>query len=309
MPVRRRPDRGGRWQIDFRVRGTRYRELLARAIAEWRKHLAPATINRRLDVARGLWTMAHDLWGIAMPLMPWSRLRMQEPDRLPVYIPPDVREAIMAVAAPHVRLAMRIALATGWRRASVLGLRWEHVDWDRELIHGWGKGRAGGKALIHPLTTELKAILIEAGVCGAGPIITIYGKPIGDIKFAFDSARRAAGYPQVRFKDLRSTVAQEVLAVTGSLDITGAVLAHNQISTTRKHYARVQLEQVRKALEARSGASVWAPEWAPGKNIEASSRDRTGQRQSAPLNPAPQEPKESAGFEVIEGGSKRVNTA
>lgn len=39
-------------------------DLLARAVAQWRTSLAPATINRRLSVAQGLWGVAQELWGI-----------------------------------------------------------------------------------------------------------------------------------------------------------------------------------------------------------------------------------------------------
>jgi len=191
-----------------------------------------------------------------MAAMPWRRLRLQEPDREPPYVPPLVRDAIMDHALPHVRLAMQIALATGWRRASVLRLRWEHVDWHRGIVHGRGKGPAGGKALVHPLTGELEAILMQAGPCPTtGPVVQWHGKPVLDIKRGFAAARTAAGYPDVLFRNLRHSVAQEILAATGSLDLAGAVLAHSQPSVTRKHYARVQVDAIRAALQARHGHS------------------------------------------------------
>jgi integrase len=228
-------------------------DLFARGVAAWRLSLAPATVNRRLAVARGLWGVARDLWGLRMPEIPWRRLRLPEPDREPPYIAPEVRDAIIACAPSHVALAMRIALATGWRKSSVLGLRWEHVDWQREIVHGRGKGRAGGKALVAPLTSELRAILEAAGVQGSGPVVAWQGKPVREIRSGFNTARAAADHPRVAFRDLRHSVAQEILALTGSLDLAGAALAHSNPAITRKHYARVQVDAVRAALEARFG--------------------------------------------------------
>jgi integrase len=150
---------------------------------------------------------------------------------------------------------MWLALATGWRRGSVLALRWTDVDWDRELVNGRGKGRAGGKALIAPLTAELREILRAARAGqNSDHVVAYQGKPVRDIKKGFMAARRAAGADHVLFRDLRHSVAQEVLAATGSFDLAGAVLAHSKPATTRRHYARIKLDAVRAALEARERA-------------------------------------------------------
>lgn len=258
-------------------------DTFARGVAQWRGELAPATVNLRLAVAQNLWTRAAKLWGIPMPAIPWDMLRLDVPDRLPGYVPPAVRDAIMSCARPHVRLAMRLALATGWRRSSVLGLRWEHIDWHRGLVFGRGKGRAGGKILVHPLTAEIVDILLEPGPQPAvGPVVHWRFKPVLDIKRSYARARSDAGYPGVLFKDLRHSVAQEILAATGSLDLAGAALAHSQPSVTRKHYARVQVDAIRKALEARAlGTGMGTGTGTVG----ASSRNRTGDLQSHNLVP------------------------
>jgi hypothetical protein len=148
---------------------------------------------------------------------------------------------------------MRIALCTGWRRASVLGIDWAHIDWARGLVHGIGKGRAGGRILTTPLTDELRAILETAGPQDSGPVVSYRGHQIQDFDKGFEAARRKAGYPSVQFKDLRSSVGQEVLDATGSFDLTAAVLGHSSQAITRRHYARVRVEAIRAALEARAG--------------------------------------------------------
>lgn len=227
-------------------------DTFARAIPGWQAKIGPATINLRLAVARRIWTMAQQLWGVTMPPIPWQMLAQPVPDRIPPYVTPAEREAVMRHAAPHVRLAMRLALATGWRRASVLGLRWENINWRRATITGRGKGRAGGKILVHPLTDEVRVILMESGPYpAAGPVVHYRGTAVADIKKAFASARKAANLPHVTFRDLRHSVAQEILAGTDSLEAVQAVLDHDRVSTTAKHYARFQLAQKERALAAR----------------------------------------------------------
>jgi integrase len=207
MPVRTRTH-NGRWLLDFRVGGRRIRETLGAEYAQLGKLQIQAMERaKRAEVEAEGAGSADSTW--------------RSPSR----------------ARP------------GWRRSSVLGLRWEHVDWDRELIHGRGKGRAGGRALVAPLTAELRSILMEAagpdGLPAEGPVVARQGRQVGDIDQAFDKARRAAGYPDVLFKSLRHSVAQEILATTGSMALAGATLAHRQLRTTQRHYARVQVEQVR----------------------------------------------------------------
>ena len=128
----------------------------------------------------------------------------------------------------------------------MLALRWEDVDFARGLVRSRGKG----KALVSPLTDALRRVLVAAGPAPAGPVVSWRGKPVADIKIAFDAARRAAGLPAVRFADIRHSTAQEVLAVSGSLDLVAEVLAHSTPGLVKKHYARIKLDAIRAALEA-----------------------------------------------------------
>jgi integrase len=60
---------------------------------------------------------------------------LEVPDAEPVYIPPAVRNAILAAVAPHVRHAAQIAPCHGLRRSSVLRLRWEWHDFAARRFH------------------------------------------------------------------------------------------------------------------------------------------------------------------------------
>lgn len=127
----------------------------------------------------------------------------------------------------------------------MLSLRWENIDFDQRVVRAIGKSRKpGGKVIILPLTDQLVAVLEAIGRRDVGPVITWRGRPVREIKTAFNRARARAGLPHVQFRDLRHSVAMEILSVTGSLDLAGAILGHSDPSVTRKHYARFRLEQM-----------------------------------------------------------------
>jgi integrase len=227
-------------------------DLLSEAVAIWRSDLAPSTVNRRLAIAREVFYRARDMWGVPMPHVPWSQIMLEVPDTEPVYITPTVRYAILAQAAPHVRHAALIALCHGLRRSSVLRLRWEWHDFAARRFHTYGKSKKpGGKLIVLPITEEYLAILREIGIRDLGPVITYRGKPVRSISAGWRAAAERAGYPDVLFKDLRSSVGFEILDATGSLDLAGKTLAHSSPVVTQQHYARFQVEHVRAALKKR----------------------------------------------------------
>lgn len=227
-------------------------DLLSESVAIWRSDLSPSTVNRRLAVARQVLYRARELWGMTVPHVPWAKIMLEVPDAEPVYIPSEVRNAILAEAAPHVRRAALIALCHGLRRASVLRLRWEWHDFQARRFHTYGKSKKpGGKLIVLPITPEYLAILREIGIRDVGPVITYRGRPVRNIGSGWRAAAVRAGYPGVLFKDLRSSVGFEILDATSSLDLVGKTLAHSSPVVTQKHYARFQVEHVRQALKKR----------------------------------------------------------
>lgn len=231
----------------------------AQAVSRWRSAgMAPGTINNRLAVARSLLNHARDVQGLAVPTIPWHRLKLEVADRTPRHIPPAVREAILAECSPHVRWACQLAIAFGVRRASVLGLRWEDVDWEKQTVTFRGKSRKpGGAVHVLPMIRGGADVLQEIGPKAEGPVITagstkngVYAeRQIASIKTGFNRAKRAAGHPTVQFKDFRSSFGREVLEVTGNLSVTAALLGHSDPRLTRKHYARFEVAQLRDALK------------------------------------------------------------
>lgn len=264
---------------------------VADAVARWRvetvvlalpngKHRSfgvngPVTINTRLRHLKAVLAWGRETLGLNVPTIAWKAVALEEPDRDPMsmHIAPAIRDAVAEAAAPHVRWSIRLAEETGFRISSVLGLRWERLDREHGIGTAQAKSRKpGGKVEVFPLTPEILGVLdeiaaayraaeaarlkrpvpVEAEWPAEGPVITFRGKAIRSIKKAVRSARAKAGAPGFIMKNVRHSTAIEIIAATGSIAAAAATLGHSDTGVTEKHYGRVDVAAVRKALEQRS---------------------------------------------------------
>ncbi|MBI1173539.1 tyrosine-type recombinase/integrase [bacterium] len=234
---------------------------------------SPTTINTRLRVAQGIWSWGTDVQGLALPRILWKRLRLEEPDRDPLalHVPPALREAVMAAAAPHVRIALLIAEETGLRIGSVLALRWERIDLEAARYSITVKSRRpGGRVVVKPITPALRAILEEAAGLDhdekrdgpqrptrkeIGAVVSYNGVAVRSIKKGVQAARRRAGLPSFLAKNLRHSTAIEILAAGGTITDAQAALDHTDPGVTHKHYGRLDVDRVRQAMERRTLAA------------------------------------------------------
>jgi len=88
----------------------------------------------------------------------------------------------------HQRWMARFAVSTGLRQANVLNLKWPQVDIERKLVRIDASAMKGKKALSIPLNSGAMSALIN--VQGIHPefVFTYKGKPISEIKTAFQAA-------------------------------------------------------------------------------------------------------------------------
>lgn len=157
---------------------------------------------------------------------------------------------------PTVVSALRLALFTGARIGEILGLRWEHVDFERGLL-ALPDSKTGAKTIYlnAPALEVLHGIEHKEGnphvVYGRLP-----GAPLVNIKDPWRRIRERAGMPDLRIHDLRHSFASMGAGLNASLPIIGALLGHTQPSTTAR-YAHLAANPLREAAE-RIGARLAA---------------------------------------------------
>ena len=170
---------------------------------------------------------------------------------------------------PFAAAAIKLLLLTGCRRSEILGLQWQHVDFDRRCLR-LPDSKTGAKVVFlnAPALEILKTLphveqnpYVIAGARKDGPLIGI-----DKIWFRI---RKNAGLQNVRLHDLRHSFAS-VGAVGGiSLPIIGALLGHKHTTTTAR-YAHLSADPLRAANEA-VGAQI-AAAMMPNEKAKATSQ-------------------------------------
>jgi integrase len=178
---------------------------------------------------------------------------------------------------PAAVAALRLLVFTGARTSEILGLRWEHMDFE------WGMlripdSKTGAKTI--PLNAPaLELLVARHGARGDSPWVIpgeVPGEHLVNLGKIWRRVRKRAGLEDVRLHDLRHSFASVGAAAGLSLPLIGALLGHRQASTTDR-YAHLADDPIRSASElvgSRIAAALEGREEAPILEMEASKRRR-----------------------------------
>lgn len=204
----------------------------------------PATINRSLGTLKAALTLAWRNRIIAENYGTRIR-RLAENNQRHDYPTIEAVKAITGFCSPQAQAVIWIALLTGARRGEVCqidpGL---HVHGDRLDIPA-----------SHTKTLKTKSLPIIAPM---RPWLAMFplSMTVDGVKSAFRRARVKAGYPTVRFHDLRHACASLLIEAGEDLYAVGELLGHSNVQTT-KRYAHLQLGRKQGAME-KIGAAISA---------------------------------------------------
>jgi integrase len=187
-----------------------------------------------------------------------------------------------------------LILVMGLRKGEVLGLRWNDVDFDAEVLSiGWQLQRVG-KQLIHKERTKsdgstdvlpIPSICLAALLhrqeqqktararCGeewqASDLIftTRTGRPIEprNVNRAFDIRCRRADVKVIRVHDTRHTCGSLLAALDIHPRVAMQILRHSRIAITMEIYTEVPQEDTRKLSSGSGSGSTAAPRTTPTK--------------------------------------------
>ncbi len=155
---------------------------------------------------------------------------------------------------PAVMAIVRLLIFTGARRSEIAALRWDEVDFTRDVIrlganrHKTGAS-AGAKEIL--LTAPAKAILLSIYEDRSSAFVfpAANGKiHFQGLKKPWETIRAAAGLSDVRLHDLRHSFASIGVSGGDSLPVIGALLGHSNPKTTQR-YAHVARNPVRVAAD------------------------------------------------------------
>jgi integrase len=110
----------------------------------------------------------------------------------------ELETLLEAIEAPHVRLFVILAIATGARMGALLDLTWDRVDFDHGTIdlNPAGRDITNKRRTIVPMNRRAREALDEAHKGALTDHVIEYGgKPVASVKKAIRSAAKRAGVP------------------------------------------------------------------------------------------------------------------
>jgi integrase len=230
---------------------------------EERPLVAPATINREVELLKRLVNRAQKVWKIAPPEIDWKQHKLIEADQRIRELTEREETALIENLREDFRPMVLFALLSGLRLSNVIRLTWKQVDLTVGIVTVRTKSkRPDGTTGILPLTSELIGLI--AGQRGRHPIYVFTytckqsrqkrrkgeNYPFSEHGWRGDwkKALTAAGIEDFRFHDLRHTFATRLLRETGNLRLVQRGLMHADITTTVR-YAHADVADLRAAME------------------------------------------------------------
>jgi len=197
-----------RW-LQPRLTGSRLVDITPDRIKELaaersKEGVTNTSVNRMLEVLRAILRAAERRWNwIAqsptVPMLPAKARRVR-------WITRDEADRLLAALPPHTAAVARFSLATGLRKANVLGLTWDQVDLNRRVAWIHHDQAKAGKPIAVPLNTEALEVLREQRGKHAKRVFSYKGGPIREVNTkAWRMALKRAGIGNFRWHDLRHT--------------------------------------------------------------------------------------------------------
>lgn len=209
-----------------------------------------ATVNMSIGVLKRLFSLCED-WELVQnnPMRKVKFLKMNN-QRTRFLTGEETTNLLAHCRNKKVLMAMQIALNTGLRKDGALSLRWQEIDFQRNMIN---KRVKGGRSVTIPLSRTLKGLLLDykRSLKVLSPFILSGRKPenhLTGIEYALQAAKRGAGITDFSFHDLRHTFASHFLMRTRDLKALQEILGHSKIEMTMR-YAHLLKEHLTEAME------------------------------------------------------------
>jgi len=210
-----------------------------------------ATVNRELALLRHLFNIAIEQgYTRDNPARRVKMFKEQKCKRRTFVFSEDELQSLMNASAPHLRPILAVAVGTGLRKGDILGLRWNQIDFEHNVITLFMQKTEDNIEV--PMLPMVREVLWRMkGTAGETPFAFTYheGKKIGDIKTAVRGALRrskllAKGY---HFHDIRRTFATMLYNRGVHLTKIQRLLGHASVLTTER-YLGVKFEETREAI-------------------------------------------------------------
>ncbi len=163
-----------------------------------------ATVNRTLQVIRGILRIAYREWGW-LDKVPAIRM-LPEPKRRIRWLTREEANGLLRELPEHLADMVRFTLATGLRESNVVELEWSQIDLGRRTAWIYADQAKAKRSFAVPLNDA--AVTVIKQQVGKHPtrVFTYQGQPVNRCNnHAWRKALKRAGIGDFRWHDLRHT--------------------------------------------------------------------------------------------------------
>ncbi len=203
--------------------------------------VAPATVNRELEVLRHLFNLA-ERWDKFFEKNPVSQAKLiplnNQMERI---LTPEEEEKLIKASGPSLRAILLCALNTGMRKGEIISLTWTNVDLENRVITLEHTNTKTKKTRKIPINTRLRKILLEQRLkTGSSEYVfhSSSGTPYmrqDSLNRAFEGAKKRAKITGLRFHDLRHTAATRMVEAGASIVAVSKILGHSSLAVTMRY--------------------------------------------------------------------------
>lgn len=216
-----------------------------------KKQVSGATVNREMALLRHLLNIAVDAGYLRdNPARRVMMFKEQKGKRRTFVYSEFELITLVNAAAPHLRAILAVAIGTGLRKGDILGLRWNQVDLEHNVITLFMQKTE--ESIEIPMLPMVREVLVRLkDTAGQSPFVFSFhdGQRIGDVKTAFRGAIRRAGLAGkgFTFHDIRRTFATMLYNRGVHLTKIQRLLGHSSVLTTER-YLGVRFEETAQAI-------------------------------------------------------------
>lgn len=229
--------------------------------------LSPTLAGKQINEVRAVLLAALDK-AVDKGLIPYNPARKtsrsyEEHHKIVAMTVKEQTAFLKAAEGSRYALLYQLALATGMRRGELLGLCWEDIDLNanvirvREavtkigtaLVKGEVKSQSGVRDI--PIPSALLPVLRDS--MGSGLIFQYStGTPVNPsyILRSMKTICDKAGIPQYNIKDLRSTFATRAAERGVNPKILMTIMGHSKVEVTLRYYTSATYEMKQQAMDA-----------------------------------------------------------
>jgi len=211
------------------------------------KPISPSTVNRQMDVLSCIFNKAvawkklqsSPMKTIQDLKVPPGRLRFLEKEEI---------VKLLSNCTKHLRPIVILALFTGMRRGEIFGLKWEDIDFKRDIMTLLST-KNGEKREV-PMNEQVKTALMHVTKHPNTSYVFCNekGVPVHDIRKSYSTALRKSGITNFRFHDLRHTFASQLVMSGIDLNTVRELLGHKDIAMTLR-YSHLAQSHKQRAVE------------------------------------------------------------